>query len=273
MSNNIPRSTTPNSPTRRVGGAPIEGFQQIRHAVPMLSIDDVFELGAEAVAKAAAVRPEQELIEFYQRLQKNLNRDDVAVTVEPKIDGVAVSLLYRDGQLAYAATRGDGTTGDDVTHNVRTIRSIPLDPSASLPPPNSSPDLDLELVLPYSQTYEPRHTSPDARRTPSQSPAESLSQRLVDDLAASHGADLQERIRQETQSILEWGFETGRVLDPTRLFEVVQNWKELGGQSEHTVFHIEKLARVVKFTIPPSFGAQGSVAISQEHWRFQPPFR
>ena len=130
-----PEFHDPNSPTLRVGGAPIEGFQQIRHAVPMLSIDDVFELGAEAMEKSGAARPEQELIEFYQRLQKNLKRGNIAVTIEPKIDGVAVSLLYRNGKLAYAATRGDGTTGDDVTHNVRTIRSIPL----GLPTPH--PDL------------------------------------------------------------------------------------------------------------------------------------
>ena len=119
------------SPTRRVGGAPIEGFQQVRHAVPMLSIDDVFELGAEAMEKSGTARPEQELIEFYQRLRKNLGRDDITVTVEPKIDGVAVSLLYQNGRLARAATRGDGTTGDDVTHNVRTIRTIPLDLTSS----------------------------------------------------------------------------------------------------------------------------------------------
>ncbi|MEO8616894.1 MAG: NAD-dependent DNA ligase LigA [Luteolibacter sp.] len=125
----------PNSPTLRVGGAPIEGFQQIQHAVPMLSIDDVFELSAEAIEKLTdeQVRKvgrkcaEHELIEFYQRLQKSRGHQDIAVTIEPKIDGVAVSLLYRDGKLAYAATRGDGTRGDDVTHNVRTIRSIPLE--------------------------------------------------------------------------------------------------------------------------------------------------
>ncbi|MGL4402033.1 MAG: NAD-dependent DNA ligase LigA [Luteolibacter sp.] len=122
-----PELRDPNSITQRVGGAPIDGFQQIQHAVPMLSIDDVFELSAEAVEKSGAACPEQELIDFYQRLQKNLKREDIAVTIEPKIDGVAVSLLYRDGKLAYAATRGDGQTGDDVTHNVRTIRSIPLE--------------------------------------------------------------------------------------------------------------------------------------------------
>lgn len=121
-----PELADPNSPTKRVGGAPIDGFQQVTHLVPMLSIDDVFEI------KDAEV-PETELIEFYKRLQKNLGREDVTVTVEPKIDGVAVSLVYRNGQLDYAATRGDGTTGDDVTNNVRTIRSIPLELHGSFP--------------------------------------------------------------------------------------------------------------------------------------------
>jgi DNA ligase (NAD+) len=131
-----PEHYDPNSPTLRVGGAPIEGFQQIQHAVPMLSIDDVFELSPEAIGKLGVASAEHELVEFYKRLQKNLKREDIAVTLEPKIDGVAVSLLYRDGKLAYAATRGDGQTGDDVTHNVRTIRSIPLElKSPSCPPP------------------------------------------------------------------------------------------------------------------------------------------
>lgn len=123
-----------NSPTLRVGGAPIDGFQKVQHAVPMLSIDDVFELSEEAIKKLTDEQvlkvgrrcAEQELIEFYQRLQKNFQRENIAVTVEPKIDGVAVSILYRNGKLEYAATRGDGSIGDDVTHNVRTIRCIPL---------------------------------------------------------------------------------------------------------------------------------------------------
>lgn len=121
-----PNLRSDDSPTRRVGGAPIEGFEQVRHAVPMLSIDDVFELNGEGMAKAGTDRPEQELIDFYQRLRKNLGRDEIAVTVEPKIDGVAVSLVYRGGSLVLAATRGDGLVGDDITGNVRTIRSVPL---------------------------------------------------------------------------------------------------------------------------------------------------
>ena len=122
-----PEFDDPNSPTKRVGGEPLDSFKQVRHLVRMLSIDDVFEL------KDAEV-PEAELIDFYRRLQKNLGREAVAVTVEPKIDGVAVSLVYRDGTLSYAATRGDGTTGDDITNNVRTIRSIPLSLTGNFPP-------------------------------------------------------------------------------------------------------------------------------------------
>jgi len=109
-----------NSPTRRVGGEAISHFRPVEHLVPMLSIDDVFEL------KDAAI-PEAELIGFYTRLQKNLGREEVRVTVEPKIDGVAVSMVYRHGRFDYAATRGDGTRGDDISVNVRTIRCIPLE--------------------------------------------------------------------------------------------------------------------------------------------------
>lgn len=107
-----PELDDPNSPTRRVGGAPLEGFNQVNHPVPMLSIDDVFT--------------EEEVLEFYQRLQKNLGRKSITVTIEPKIDGVATSLVYRDGALAYGATRGDGLTGDEITANLRTIPSLPL---------------------------------------------------------------------------------------------------------------------------------------------------
>ncbi len=121
-----PHLADPNSPTQRVCSKPLEGFSQINHPVPMLSIDDVFELKDSET-------PEAELIAFYRRLQKNLGRENIAVSLEPKIDGVAVSLYYENGNLKYAATRGDGTTGDDVTQNVRTIRNIPLNLKEGLP--------------------------------------------------------------------------------------------------------------------------------------------
>ncbi|MDF1823736.1 MAG: NAD-dependent DNA ligase LigA [Verrucomicrobiales bacterium] len=108
----FPEFATPDSPTKRVGGEPVDGFEQRAHAVPMLSIDDVFS--------------EEELAEFFARLQKNLGNEKIPVTIEPKIDGVAVALHYRNGLLDYAVTRGDGRVGDVITGNVRTIRSIPL---------------------------------------------------------------------------------------------------------------------------------------------------
>jgi len=107
-----PEWLDPNSPTQRVGGAPLESFESVEHAVPMLSIDDYFS--------------DEEISGFYDRLQRNLNTESIALTVEPKIDGVAATLFYRNGELIYAATRGDGQRGDDVTNNVRTIRSLPL---------------------------------------------------------------------------------------------------------------------------------------------------
>ncbi len=152
-----PELADPNSPTRRVGGAPLDGFQSVRHPVPMLSIDDVFELDAAAMEKSAAARPEAELVAFYNRLCKNLGAERVEATVEPKIDGVAISLIYRDGELDRAATRGDGAAGDDITANARTIRSIPL--KLSPPPPTAPPKPETAALPLFSQTA-PRKSPP-----------------------------------------------------------------------------------------------------------------
>jgi len=103
---------TPDSPTQRVGGSPIGGFKTVAHDVRMLSIDNTYD--------EAALR------EFDERVRKGLGGDAYRYVVDPKVDGVAVSLRYEGGVLTLAATRGDGATGDDITHNARTIRSIPL---------------------------------------------------------------------------------------------------------------------------------------------------
>lgn len=107
-----PDLASPDSPTQRVGGEPIEGFREVRHAVPMLSVDNTYS--------------EADLREFDRRVAKVLGEGTYRYMVDPKIDGVAVSLRYEEGRLVLAATRGNGTTGDDVTANVRTIRAIPL---------------------------------------------------------------------------------------------------------------------------------------------------
>ncbi len=107
----FPQFGRDDSPTHRVGGAPLKQFAPITHRVPMLSLDNTYSI--------------QELMEFYARVRRLLPEETIPLVIEPKVDGVAVSLLYEDGELRYAATRGDGTTGDDITRNVRTIRSVP----------------------------------------------------------------------------------------------------------------------------------------------------
>lgn len=130
-----PELAKPDSPTQRVGGAPLDNFQQIQHLVPMLSIEDIHELKPEELGEMddASATSAENLRGWYARLEKNLGQQNVPVTIEPKIDGVAVSVVYRDGVLDYAATRGDGTTGDDITQNVKTIKSVPLRLPASSP--------------------------------------------------------------------------------------------------------------------------------------------
>ncbi len=107
-----PELVTPDSPTQRVGGQPIKGFRPIRHRVPMLSIENTYN--------------EQELRAFDARVRRVVKGEKVQYVVEQKVDGVSVTLLYEKGRFTQGATRGDGHTGDDITHNLRTIRDIPL---------------------------------------------------------------------------------------------------------------------------------------------------
>ena len=123
-----PSLAKPDSPTQRVGGAPLEHFEQKKHMVPMLSIEDIHELKDEELAELddPEAGKAENLRDWYRRLSKNLGQQNVAITIEPKIDGVAVAIVYRKGVLDYALTRGDGSNGDDITQNIKTIKSIPL---------------------------------------------------------------------------------------------------------------------------------------------------
>ncbi len=107
-----PELRTSDSPSQRIGGQPSEGFETVQHAVPMMSLDNTYS--------------QDEIREFVDRVQKTLPDESLDWIVEPKADGIAISLRYEDGQLTVGATRGDGVSGDDVTANLRTIRSIPL---------------------------------------------------------------------------------------------------------------------------------------------------
>lgn len=106
-----PEYDSPDSPSHKVGGAPIEGFESIEHRVPMISIDNVYD--------------EESLLEWDQRVQKLLGHQP-EYTIEYKIDGVALACVYENGSLVQGVTRGDGRVGDDVTHNARTIGGVPL---------------------------------------------------------------------------------------------------------------------------------------------------
>ena len=107
-----PELVTPDSPTQRVGGEASGTFGEVVHAVPMLSLENAFS--------------EQDVLDFDRRVRDRLDTEAVDYSAEPKLDGVAISLRYEAGRLTQAATRGDGTRGEDVTANVRTIRSVPL---------------------------------------------------------------------------------------------------------------------------------------------------
>jgi DNA ligase (NAD+) len=132
-----PELATPDSPTQRVGAAPLPEFAEVRHRTPMLSLGNAFE--------------EDEVRAFDKRVREALGVDQVEYAVEPKFDGLAISLAYRKGAFVQGATRGDGTTGEDVTPNLRTVRAIPLRLA-------KAPDTgDLEVrgeVLYYTRDFE-----------------------------------------------------------------------------------------------------------------------
>jgi DNA ligase (NAD+) len=107
-----PEFVTADSPTQRVSGQPLAAFRQITHRSPMLSLENTYS--------------EEEVAEFFRRIKRHLAGEQAVAVIEPKVDGVALSIFYQNGQLVYAATRGNGVSGDDVTANVRTIRSVPL---------------------------------------------------------------------------------------------------------------------------------------------------
>src|ERR1700677_858744 len=112
LEKSFPDLVMPDSPSQRVSGEPLKAFRPVRHLLPMLSLDNTYS--------------QDEVRDFVKRIQKLLPDEILDWAVEPKVDGVAMSLRYEDGTLTIGATRGDGTTGDDITTNLRTIRSVPL---------------------------------------------------------------------------------------------------------------------------------------------------
>src|SRR5947207_1767257 len=122
-----PQLITPDSPTQRVGGKPREGFQKVPHSRPMLSLDNAYN--------------EDELRDWDRRVRELSGSAKVEYVCELKLDGMSLALWYKNGELARGITRGDGAVGEDVTGNVRTMRSVPLSiPAAALQKTKTPPD-------------------------------------------------------------------------------------------------------------------------------------
>ncbi len=115
-----PEYDSPDSPSKQVGGTAVEGFETVEHRIPMLSIDNVYD--------------EKELDEFDARIRKLVTGEPIEYAVEYKVDGVAIAVTYEKGLMVQAVTRGDGTRGDDITNNARTIRGLPLRLRTKKPP-------------------------------------------------------------------------------------------------------------------------------------------
>ena len=139
-----PEARDPSSPTQRVGGAVSAEFDRVQHPGPMLSLSNCFR--------------EEEFQEWYDRTTRRLGRKDFPMMVEPKIDGLAIRLVYREGKFHQAVTRGNGEVGEDVTHNVRTVRNLPLE---LFPLPGENVPETLEI---RGEVYMPRSVFQDANR-------------------------------------------------------------------------------------------------------------
>ncbi len=139
----FPELVTPDSPTQRVAGAPSEKFARVKHLVPMLSLDKV-EASDSPTKEEMPDRDQRnraqdentlsELRAFDATIRKQLGREQIQYIIEPKVDGVSISVHYRDGKLALGVTRGDGTEGDDITSNLKTVRGIPRELNLKNPP-------------------------------------------------------------------------------------------------------------------------------------------
>jgi len=133
-----PKLITPDSPTQRIGAAPLSEFQSLAHRLPMLSLANAMN--------------EDELIEFDNQVKKGLGVDsEIEYAAEPKLDGLAVELVFDDGIFIHGSTRGDGTIGEDITQNLKTIRAIPLSLLKNAPP--SYPNLFVSCIFPVPSGF------------------------------------------------------------------------------------------------------------------------
>ncbi|MDO8301892.1 MAG: NAD-dependent DNA ligase LigA [Sedimentisphaerales bacterium] len=214
---------TPDSPTQRVSGQPITAFKSIRHAIPMLSIDNTYNA--------------DELRAFDGRVRKILEHANYDYVVELKIDGLAISLRYEKGRLVTAATRGDGTTGDDVTANVRTIKAVPL----MLKDGDGVPDiLEVrgEVYMPTASFTQLNAAKAEAGEPPFANPRN----------AAAGSLKLLDSKITATRKLSFFAYATGQMSTPLAQshWETLQKFKAFGLPVNPNVRHAKNIDEVIE---------------------------
>ncbi len=229
------------SPTQRVGAEPLSAFTQVTHEMPMLSLDNAFG--------------DDELLEFNRRISDRLNiGDQIEFACEPKLDGIAVSLLYENGLLVRGATRGDGTTGEDITQNVKTVRSIPLQLMGSDFPARL--EVRGEIYMPKSSfealNANARETGDKVFVNPRNAAAGSLRQ-LDSKITASRalemcaysvgvvqGGELPDRHSDVLEALQSWGFRINRHMAVvTSIQGCLDYYRRLGDEREALPYEID----------------------------------
>lgn len=235
-----PALVTPDSPTQRVAGAPLEGFPTIEHAAPMLSLESDKE--------------EEALRRFDQRLRKSLG-EQVEYVLEPKLDGLSLELVYEDGVLARAATRGDGVRGEGVTANVRTIAAVPLRLSARDAPVPPFLALRAEVILRIADFEKVNERLLEEGKTPFANPRNAAAgtlRQLDPRITASRPLDLYfydvlaarglavKSHRELLETLRAWGLRVNDLCRPARTVEDVLDYhRELGEKRDELPYEID----------------------------------
>lgn len=228
------------SPTQRVGNTPSGAFAEVRHAVPMLSLGNAFT--------------DEEVHDFVRRIEERLDRRDPAFSVEPKLDGLAISLRYENGAFVQGATRGDGATGEDVTANLRTVKAIPLHLRGTGWPPELEVRGEVYMPLAAFKTYNERALKEGGKvlANPRNGAAGSLRQ-LDPRITAQRplafyayavgrveGAELPATHSQTLQRLREWGFPVSGESDVVKGAEgLLGYYRRMGERRESLPFDVD----------------------------------
>ena len=260
LEENYPQLASPDSPTARVGAPPLEKFETVAHTIPMLSLDNGFN--------------DEDILEFDRRVRRNLDtRDEILYTAEPKMDGVAVELIYENGKLVTASTRGDGLTGEGVTNNVKTIQTVPLvmqtDGLAAIPPRlevRGEVFIGLDAFKKFNQERIDQELPPFAN--PRNAAAGSLRQ-LDSKITAArpleiffYGVGIVEDIEFEShgallESLTKWGFRINpRIRSAVTIEAVLNYYRELSEKRHQLAYDIDGVVvKVDRIALQQRLGA------------------